>query len=448
MKIPFNQNLIRLANLLTVPLYAVGGYVRNYLIDQTISSDIDLCSSVDSKCLYHALDKTAFKIIAEYPRTRTILFTDGNQKYEFTAMRIDGYTGGAHKPTVTEYTSDINQDAIRRDFKCNAVYYDIKNQQIVDPLNGVEDIKNKILDTVKEPTQVFMNDGLRLMRLARFCGELGFSPTKNVLKSAKKYADNILEIAPERILEELKRILISDKKYSFSDPKGHYLGLKVLDETRVLDRILPELTLGRGMEQRKDYHKYDVLEHTLKTVEYAHHSVRIPALFHDIGKPYLYNLNGKFHGHDKTGAEIARKVLNRLKFDNQTTSETVFLTKYHMLDMDLKMRATKVRKFIVENYSLLDKLLKLKQADYSASKDDLKVCPTITKWKQELAKMKAEGVPFSLKDLKITANQLMEMGIRGNQLGETLKTLFYKVLENPKLNTQTKLLEMASKLAQ
>lgn len=440
MKIPFNQNLIRLANQLTAPLYAVGGYVRNFLIDQSISSDVDLCSSVDRDCLCRALEKTGFKIIAEYPRTRTVLFTDGNQKYEFTAMRIDGYTGGGHKPIVTEYTSDINQDALRRDFKCNAVYYDIKNQKIIDPLNGVEDIKNKVLDTVKDPDQVFKNDGLRLMRLARFCGELGFAPTKQVLQSANKYADNILEIAPERIAEELKRILSSDARYSFSDKKGHYTALKVLDTTRVLDRIIPELTLGRNINQRKDYHKYDVLEHTLKAVEYAHPTVRLSALMHDVAKPKLFLEQGNFYGHDVAGEQLAKTVLRRLKFDNETIDSIAKLTRWHMIDMDLKLRQNKLRKFIVDNYFMLDQLLKLKQADFSASLDNFEVCPTVQKWQQEIKTMKAEKVPFTPKDLLVTAKDVMDAGFKGKEIGKVLSELFYQVVYNPKLNEKERLL--------
>ena len=445
MKMPINENLIDLSRQLTAPLYVVGGYVRNFLIDGTVSTDVDLCSNVERQELVFALEKTGFKIVAEYPRTRTILFTDENQKYEFTAMRVDGYTGGEHKPIITVFTDDIVEDARRRDFKCNAIYYDVKSEKIIDPLNGLEDIKNKVLDTVKNPDQVFCNDGLRLMRLARFTGELGFTPTREVMISAKKYADNILEIAKERVTEELKRILISDTKYSFSDKQGHYKALKVLDETRVLDRIIPELTLGRGMEQRKDYHKYDVLEHSLKAVQYADKDIRIPALFHDIAKPKQYVENGNFYKHDKVGAELVKEVLSKLKFDKKTIKETEFLTRYHMLDMDLKLRNSKLRKFIVENYLRINKLFKLKQADYSASYDDLGVCPTIIKWQNEIEKIETENVPLSIKDLDITAKDITGLGFSDNQIGEVLSFIFNQAVINPKMNKRDKLLDMVYK---
>lgn len=445
MKIHFNDNLIGLSKILSAPLYAVGGYVRNYLIDGSLSVDIDLCSSVEREELLTALNKTGFKVICEYPRTRTVLFTDGKQKYEFTAMRVDGYTGGGHKPTVTVYTDDIYEDARRRDFKCNAVYYDIKSEKLVDPLNGVDDIKNKRLDTVKSPDQVFCNDGLRLMRLARFTGELNFTPTLKVLQSAKNFADNILEIAPERIAEELKKILVSDVKYSFSDKDGHYKALKVLDKTEVLDRIIPELTLGRGLNQRKDYHSYDVLEHTLKTVLYSDKEIRLSALLHDLGKPKQFMENGKFYQHDKVGSELVKTVLSRLKFDNRTIKETVFLTRFHMLDMDLKLRTNKLRKFIVENFSMIEKLLKLKQADYSGSKDDLSVCPTVIKWQEEIKKMQSDGVPFSVKELEITAKKIKELGYSEKNIGRVLTWLLNQSIVNPKINQKSTLLALCLK---
>ncbi len=446
MKNSFNENLIALACELRAPLYVVGGYVRNFLINGTISDDIDLCSSVDKEQLVKAINNTGFKIVAEYPRTRTILFTDGKQKYEFTAMRVDGYTGGGHKPAVTEYTDDITLDARRRDFKCNAVYCDIKSGEIIDPVNGVEDIKNKVLNTVKNPDEVFCNDGLRLMRLSRFSGELAFTPTKEVIQSAKKFADNILEISPERIADELKKILVCDTKYSFSDKIGHHTALKILDQTQVLDKIIPELSLGRGIEQRKDYHKYDVLEHTLKTVLYADKSVRLSALLHDLGKPKLYQENGNFYGHDKIGAEIVKRVLKRLKFDNYTIKETVFLTRFHMFDMDLKLKPAKLRKFIVENYQMIEKLLKLKQADYSAGLDDLSVCPTIIKWQREMEKMKMDGTPFSIKDLKVSAKDVTDAGFKGKQIGEVLNYLLNQSILNPKKNNRQSLMSLIYKL--
>ena len=445
MTLPISQKIEELARaLLPQKLYVVGGFVRNFLIDKTVSVDVDLCAPISVKDLQTQVEKLGFRICAQYPRTQTLVFEVNGVKYEYTAFRSETYNrGGNHQPQTVSFTCDIVEDALRRDFKCNAVYYDIVNKAIVDPLGGVLDIQNKVLDTVKSSKEVFSHDGLRLMRLARFCGELGFTPTKQVLESALLYADNVKEIAPERIYKELKYILSADSKYPFSPKKGHYLALKILDETRVLDRILPELTAGRTLPQRSDFHKYDVLEHSLRSVLYADKSVRLCALLHDIGKPFAMQKDGKYHLHYSYGESIAIDVLNRLRAEKSVIDEVAFMVKNHMLDIKSDMRDSKIKLFIVKNLKYYEKLLKVKQADYSACKDDLSVCPTVEKWQKLYLEMKKNGVPFSIKDLHISAKELIESGFLGVEVGKTLKFLLEICVLNPEFNQKQKLLQLA-----
>ena len=297
MDIALNPKLKEIARFTNRPLYAVGGFVRNFLVDKSLSNDIDLCSPTPVQIIQQGVEKVGGKTVAVYQRTGTIVFKIDGQKYEYTTFRKDGYSaGGKHCPDNVEWTEDILEDALRRDFKCNAVYYDILQEKLVDPLGGVADINAKVLDTVKAPEQVFAHDGLRLMRLARFRGELGFVPTHQVLQSAKDNVNNIEDISVERIWAELTSILVADTKYSFSPKDGHYLAIKVLDETRVLDKIFPDLAKGRGMQQRKDFHLYDVLEHSLKCFLYAPQSIRLSALLHDVAKPFCFEKTAIFIG--------------------------------------------------------------------------------------------------------------------------------------------------------
>ncbi len=446
MKIYFNEKLKDLCDNLPAPLYAVGGIVRNFLIDGSILTDYDLAAAIPVGELERVVIDKGFEVVAVYPRTNTLVFKIDGVKYEYTAFRRESYKkGGEHTPQTVEFTTDIVEDAKRRDFKCNAIYYDIKKDELFDPLGGIEDVKNRVLDTVDEPEKVFSHDGLRLMRLARFSGELNFKPTIRVLEAAVRYADNIKDISPERIFDELKKILVSDKKYAFSNKFGHYEGIKLLEKTRVLDRIIPELTLGRGMAQREDYHNFDVLEHSLKTLLYADESIRLTALLHDVGKPYCMIKTGQFYKHDLEGEKIARKVLDRLKADNKTKSKVAFLIKYHMLDMDLKMREGKLRIFFAKNYPLIEPLLKLKQADFKGSKEQDGVCPTITKWQNILVDMQKEGAPLDKKQLKISAERLVELGYKGKKIGEEIEKLFLLAVENSSINDEEKLVELAKK---
>ncbi len=443
MKDKFSINLIALAEKLPLPLYVVGGLVRNFLIDKSFSTDFDLASPLDAETVEKFAVEQGFKIVATYKRTGTVVFCDSENKYEFTSFRKESYHGGEHTPYAVEFTNDIVEDAKRRDFKCNAVYYDLKNGEFVDPLGGIEDIKNRVLDTVCSPKQVFEHDGLRLMRLARFAGQLNFTPKKEVLDGAREYADNIKEISVERVYDELKLILTADKKYAFSNKIGHYTALKILDQTRVLDRIIPELTKGRGMAQRADFHNFDVLEHTLKSVLYADEKIRLSALLHDIGKPYCMENYGEFYRHDKVGGKIAESILKRLKADTKSIEEVRFLVRYHMIDIDCKMGEKKIKKFVVENYKNLPLLFMLKQADFKACKEQGGIAPAIEKWKKIIADMKDQRVPFSLKELKISAKDLIEIGYIGSKIGLELKNLWEYLIFNPNENNSEKLIKMA-----
>ena len=442
MELHLNQNLIKFAKTLCSPLYVVGGAVRNALLDGKID-DVDLAASILAEDFSKSLIKFGFHVNAVYPRTGTVNFSDGERNYEYTAFRRERYEGGSHVPISTEFTCNIMEDALRRDFKCNAVYFDLGDGKIVDPLGGVQDIENRVLDTVKEAEKVFCSDGLRLMRLARFAGELNFAPTSSVLSAMEKYADNILDISAERIYSELSKILHADKKYDFSNPQGHYVGLKILDQTKVLDRILPELTEGRGMAQRSDFHKYDVLEHSLRCALYADDKVRLAALLHDVGKPFCLKRDGKYYLHFSEGVKIADKILKRLKVDKKTSAKVKKLIYLHMVDLDCSMKESKVRSFIVDNMDLLDELIAVKQTDFRASLETHEVCPTIAKWKIIYNKMKADGTPFSLNEMKISAKDLIELGFIGEMIGKELKKLFNLVVKYPKNNDRERLIKLA-----
>lgn len=438
------DSLKKLADMLPKPLYIVGGFVRNFLIDGTASSDIDIAAALSTEEIISVAESLGYKIVAEYKRTGTAVIYDGEHKFEYTRFRTDVYeNGGAHTPIRTEFTEDIKADALRRDFTCNAVYYDVKSEKIVDPLGGATDIRNKIIKTVKNPEEVFKSDGLRLMRLARFCGELNFKPTKKVLDGARAYAKNIEDIAEERIYDELKKILVADSKYAFSDKIGHYTALKVLESTGLFDILFPELALGRDMVQKAEFHAYDVLEHSLRAACYAEKEVRLAALLHDVGKPFCKITYGTFHGHAEHGAVISANILRRYKTDKKTIADVTFLVRWHMFDVKLEETEQSIRQFIVENKARLSALLKLKQADYSAGKDDYSVCPTVKKWLDIYKKMKTDGTPFTVKDLKISAKSLIDVGFTCERIGAELKTLFNYAVINPVANNAEFLREKA-----
>ena len=439
----FNEKLHTLAKNSPKPLYVVGGAVRDTLLGiQGKNVDFDLSSPMSTEEFLLAAEKSGFTANAVYKNTGTVKLKDQDGKdYEFTSFRSDKYVRGLHTPSEIFFTEDITLDAKRRDFTANAVYYDLKENAYVDPLGGIEHIRQKRLTTVDRAEKVFGEDGLRLMRLARQAGQLGFTPDEETLDGARKNACLIKDISPERIYTELSLILSADEKYGIA--YGHYHGLTVLKQIGVLQTVIPELGLGDGMPQRSDFHRYDVLEHSLRACKYADKEIRLAALLHDVGKPYCKLKDGNSFDHPTEGARIAEEILNRLKAPKKLIREVVELTKYHMYDFDLKTKESKVRKFIILHYPLIDSLLKIKQADYSGCMDDLSPCPTGEKWRNIIQKMQEENVPFTVKQLAVSGKDLQEAGLPTSRLAEILNALLLHLAISPRENEKARLIILA-----
>lgn len=437
------ENLIKLANTLPVPLYVVGGSVRDFLAGlSSASHDWDICAPLIAENFASLAEQNGFSVKSVYKHTGTVKLQDEQGvDYEYSCFRSDKYVRGAHTPTEIFFTDDITLDARRRDFTCNAVYYDIQKAVFVDPLCGIPAIQEKRLTTVADARKVFGEDGLRLMRLARQVAQLGFSPDENCLSGAKENASLIQDISPERIFAELSALLTADERYGIKE--GHYHGLRLLDTTGVLAYILPELALGKGMAQRADFHNYDVLEHSFRAVKYADKQVRFAALLHDIGKPFCQNRDGNSYEHPTEGERLAREILQRLKAPKKFTERVCALVKWHMYDFDCQTRENKLRRFFVKHHELLPELLLVKQADFSACTDDLSVAPTLLKWQRLLEKMQDEGVPFSLKQLAVGGRELLAIGIPPHCISSVLESLLKHTATNPADNTKQRLLRLA-----
>ena len=444
MRLELPEQLHTLAEAAPFPLYAVGGAVRDRIAGLPDSHDIDLCAPTDAETFSALAARQGIRVLAVYKNTGTVNIEVGGMQAEFTAFRTDLYRGGEHAPARVTFTKDIREDAKRRDFKCNAVYYDIARGQIVDPLGGEKDAKERVLQTTRDADEVFSEDGLRLMRLARLAAQLGFTPTLDCIFGAKFNAARISLISAERIFAELRQILYADQKYGRQ--YAQYEGLRMLDGTDVLPYILPELAAGKGLQQRADFHDHDVLEHSFRACKYADARVRFSALLHDVGKPAVYAQTGKYHGHDVAGAPIAQAILERLKAPKKLTEAVRRLTLLHMYDLDGKARESKVRAFIVKNFDMYEPLLLLKQADYSGCKDDLNACPTLLKWEKIRGAMRAEGVPFTLRELALRGDELPP-DLPPARRAEVLQALLLECAQDGRRNERQWLLAEAERIA-
>lgn len=399
-----DSKILKLAQLLKEPLYVVGGYVRNYLINGSKSEDVDLASPLSAQNFRNVLKKIAPEQVFEYKNTGTVAFTLSNVRYEYTQFREESYLNGEHKPSSVNFVTDINIDARRRDFKCNAVYYDLKNKEFIDLLGGIEDIKNKRLDTVVAPEKVFSCDGLRLMRLARFSGELNFTPTKEVIKSATENSTNIYDISSERILEELKKILVADKKSPFYNPNGHVKALSLLKEIGVLEKIL-------NLNITSDFNMLTKIKPELRFI------------------CFILTASNDINTHK------IEQALKNLKVDKKTYTKTIALLQ-SLKDVDCIKNSHTVREFLLKHYNVLEDLFNLESAFPYARIDRIKL---------EYEKAKSEGAPFSEGELKIDAKTLIGIGYIGSDISLELNRLKKECVITPSKNNSKTLTILANK---
>lgn len=213
MFIPVSANLIKLSKIFPKDLYVVGGYVRNCLMGIK-GGDVDLASDVDIDEIIDILKQNGYKVKIKNSMYNSISISKGSENYEFTSFRKDFYPeNGKHCPVKVERTSDIREDAKRRDFTINAIYYNINRDEIVDYYQGVVDAKQRILRCIGSPEEVLNYDGERILRMVRIVGELNLKIEKKTLKQAFLMAKNIGDLSATRKFAELEKIVYCDKRY-------------------------------------------------------------------------------------------------------------------------------------------------------------------------------------------------------------------------------------------
>ncbi len=228
MRIP--PSLVSIARSLPSPLYVVGGWVRNMIAyGEPKGTDIDVCGALTPAELRKALADAPVKVVDVNPRIGTVLLSMGDDRYEYTTFRRDSYPlGGAHSPTDVTFVTDVKEDAKRRDFRCNAVYYDVRLGEVVDPLDGVSDIGKRLIRCTRTPREVFNEDGLRILRLVRLSARLGWKIDPDTYVTAHEMRKQLSDISAERRRVELDSILLADVAYG--NEQGVRRGLELLSD--------------------------------------------------------------------------------------------------------------------------------------------------------------------------------------------------------------------------
>lgn len=414
--------------------YAVGGCIRDSILGRE-PDDWDITTSatpIETKALFHRTFDTGIE-----HGTITVLID--KDAFEVTTYRVDGEYEDSRHPKEVTFTRCLKEDLLRRDFTINAMAYnDVEG--LVDIFGGMEDLKDKTIRCVGDAEARFGEDALRILRAVRFAAQLGFEIEEETWKGIVKLAPTLANISAERIQVELIKMLISPNPSM----------LRTAYELGITNVILPEFDVMMETTQETPHHMYTVGEHTLKTIENirADKVLRLTMLLHDIAKPQMKTVDEKgiahFKMHDIEGAEVAKAILRRLKFDNDTIGKVVKLVRYH--DYRIPAEPKRVRRAMNKiGEELFPFYLEVRQADTLAQSEyqreeklqnirDMEYCY------QEILQKK-ECV--SLKDLAVTGSDLIEDGMQpGKELGEVLNALLEKVIEEPELNTKEQLLAL------
>ncbi len=418
--------------------FAVGGCVRDSLLGK-LPHDWDITTSALPEQVKKLFRRTVDTGIAH--GTVTVLCE--KDAYEVTTYRIDGdYTDRRHPDHVT-FTRNLKEDLKRRDFTINAMAYSTR-EGVVDLFGGVNDLDRGIIRAVGEPRERFEEDALRILRAIRFSAQLDFAVEEDTFRAASELAGTLKEISAERIREEFIKILLSD----------HPERLTVCYQTGMTAVFLPEFDAMMQTPQNTPHHCYDVGTHTIESIKKIRNDriLRLAMLFHDTGKPASRTTDAEgrdhFYGHPKTSAEITKKALRRLKFDNETIRRVVQLVLWH--DEKPKLTEEAVRRAIVMcGIEAYPDLFAVKVADTLAQseyhrREKLDYIHGYEKLYEEIIR---RGDCLSVKDLAIDGQDLMETGMKpGPKLGEVLQKLLDHVLTDPSLNTREQLLALREKL--
>lgn len=414
--------------------YAVGGCVRDSILGRK-PGDWDITTSAmpeETKALF---EKT-FDTGIEHGTVTVLLDKEG---FEVTTYRIDGKYEDSRHPKEVTFTRSLKEDLLRRDFTINAMAYN-ETDGLVDIFGGIEDLEKKVIRCVGDAKARFSEDALRILRGVRFAAQLGFEIEEDTRKGMSELAPTLKNISAERIQVELVKMLVSKRPELLRD--AYELGITAI--------FLPEFDRLMETEQETPHHMYSVGEHTIHTLENvrADKVLRLTMLLHDMGKPALKTMDENGVAHFKKHAFeseiIAKKVLKRLKFDNDTLNKVTKLVLYH--DYRMPATAKNVRRAMNKiGEELFPYYMEVRRADVlsqSMYQREEKI-QNLDEIEEIFAQIVEEGQCVSLKTLAVTGKDLIAAGMKpGKEIGEKLNELLEIVIENPELNKKSELLKL------
>jgi poly(A) polymerase len=397
----------------------VGGCVRDFLLGRE-PGDYDIATSA----LPEQVEKLFKRTVAVGRKFGVMVVVENGRPFQVATFRAEAdYRDGRHPEQVT--FGDAEADAQRRDFTVNGLFYDPVAEKLHDWVGGEKDLRAKIIRTIGSPGERFAEDHLRLLRAVRFAAQLGFEIEPQTFAAVRTLAPKIELISAERIRDELIKL--------FSPPHAAR-GLVLLRDSGLLPGVLPELVATIACEQSPDFHpEGTVFEHIRLMLEKmppgAHESLPWAVILHDIAKPATAErdpVTGKIHfyGHEKVGAALAERILQRLRFPKKQTDEIIACVRQHMQFKDVKqMRKATLRRLLLRETFPLE--LELHRLDCLGSHGALDHYEYLVQQAAELEKRPAIRPPL------LTGDDLIALGVKpGPAMGALLAEIREKQLQD------------------
>ncbi len=416
------------------PCYAVGGCVRDACLGLT-PQDFDLCTAALPDTIEAVFSRQPLVLAGKKHGTVGVVTDIG--VIEITTFRTEGGYQDSRHPDWVNFVDRIEDDLARRDFTVNAMAYS-PVRGFADPFGGREDLKNKTLRAVGDPSRRFSEDALRILRGVRFSVRFGLQVQPQTFRAMLHAAPLMDKLARERVFSELCKLL----------PLIH--AEELLHFAPILTQVLPELTPTVGFAQHNAHHAYDVFTHTAHVTAAlpADLTLRWAALLHDVGKAASFSLDeagqGHFYGHAALSAQMADEALSRLKAPTALRTQVVTLIEKHMTVIPPERRA--VRRWLSRlGKPTLEQLLLLQQADMggtgTGAAQDLSSFDQI---REIIAQIEAENACLTVRDLAINGRDLIAIGCTGPEIGACQQLLLQQVLDEKIPNNKAALTAAAA----
>ncbi len=401
------------------PLYLVGGYVRNSLLG-FVETDIDICGPLRYDKVQKMLSGTIFDAKVKNEKLGTLLIKSkvSEEEFEYTTFRKENYSrGGNHSPDDVCFITDIREDASRRDFTCNAVYYNISNNSIIDFFGGTDDTFKRVLKTVNLPEITFDDDGLRILRLARMSAELDFEIDENCYNIAKAKIEQLKDISQERFNKEILSILFADFKYdAISNPNAPLKGISVLSDFGAWGYIFRQLAFEYGIKNINEKLKEKWCYSIVSSPSFHRVSLFTYEILNALKLPINSKNINAILGQD--GLMLSKK-------------EVLLQTRILCGIEDIKTLVNDdIRIFIIKNSEIISRILSL--ARILGIGENIQAVYNF---------MKMDNAPFSVKELAISGNDIIENfpNIPRQKYGELFNAMLLRCAITPELNTKKNL---------